>query len=199
MLPDWKEKNPADIGVALVELLAYASNQLSYYQDAVATEAYLGTARRRISVRRHARLLDYPMHDGCNARAFVFFECTGGAGVAVPAGTLLLTRTNAMRGIFLRAKKQTALNQGSQPFETLFAITARAQLNAIDFYTWGHDLCCLPKGAAGQRWLITPLPVSGNWRSFALRRNCRSGYGLFRRCQSGAPACRPTHFSDCIH
>jgi len=146
-LPDWKENNPADIGVALVELLAYAGDQLSYYQDAVATEAYLGTARRRISVRRHARLLDYPMHDGCNARAFVFFECTGGAGVDVPAGTLLLTRTNAMRGIFPDSKKQTALNQGSQPFETLFAITARAQLNAIDFYTWGDDQCCLPKGA----------------------------------------------------
>src|SRR5690606_5996430 len=42
-----------------------------YYQDAVAQEAYLGTARRRISVRRHARLVDYFLHEGCNARAFV--------------------------------------------------------------------------------------------------------------------------------
>ena len=39
------------------------------------------------------------------------------------------------------------MNQGSQPFETLFAITARAQLNEIEFYTWGDDQCCLPKGA----------------------------------------------------
>ena len=34
-------------------------DHLSYHQDAVATEAYLGTARRRVSVRRHARLVDY--------------------------------------------------------------------------------------------------------------------------------------------
>ena len=71
LMPQWQERNPADLGVALVELLAYAGDQLSYQQDAVATEAYLGTARRRVSVRRHARLVDYPMHDGCNARAWV--------------------------------------------------------------------------------------------------------------------------------
>lgn len=146
-LPDWQERNLADIGIALVELLAYAGDQLSYHQDAVATEAYLGTARRRISVRRHARLLDYPMHDGCNARALVFFECTGGAGVNVPAATLLLSQTNAPRGLFPEAKKEAALDQGSQPFETLFAITARAALNSLDFYTWGDEQCCLPKGA----------------------------------------------------
>src|SRR2546427_6685807 len=46
------------------ELLAYVGDYLSYQQDAVATEAYLGTARRRVSVRRHARLVDYLVHDG---------------------------------------------------------------------------------------------------------------------------------------
>ncbi len=60
-----------DLGITLVELLAYAGDYLSYYQDAVATEAYLGTARQRISVHRHARLVDYWMHDGCNARAWL--------------------------------------------------------------------------------------------------------------------------------
>ena len=43
-------------------------------QDAVATEAYLETARQRISVRRHARLVDYKLHEGCNARAWVCIE-----------------------------------------------------------------------------------------------------------------------------
>ena len=54
-LPGWQEQSPADMGMMLVELLAYAADYLSYDQDAVATEAYLGTARRRISARRHAR------------------------------------------------------------------------------------------------------------------------------------------------
>jgi hypothetical protein len=74
IMPAWTERHVPDIGITLVELLAYVGDYLSYYQDAVATEAYLGTARKRISVRRHARLVDYPMHDGCNARAWVRLE-----------------------------------------------------------------------------------------------------------------------------
>src|SRR5690606_19009570 len=71
LMPDWSSRNAADIGVTLVEMLAYVGDQLSYQQDAVATEAYLATARKRISLRRHARLVDYLVHEGCNARVWV--------------------------------------------------------------------------------------------------------------------------------
>ena len=91
LLPQWKERNPADMGVALVELLAYVGDHLSYQQDAVATEAYLGTARRRVSVRRHARLVDYFMHDGANARAWVQVQVSAD-NVTLPKGTPLLSR-----------------------------------------------------------------------------------------------------------
>jgi hypothetical protein len=74
LMPDWQERHVPDLGITLVELLAYAGDYLSYYQDAVATEAYLDTARQRISVRRHARLVDYFVHEGCNARAWVCVE-----------------------------------------------------------------------------------------------------------------------------
>jgi len=70
-MPDWTERHVPDLGLTLVELLAYAGDHLSYHQDAVAAEAYLDTARQRISVRRHARLVDYAVHDGVNARAFL--------------------------------------------------------------------------------------------------------------------------------
>ena len=82
LVPQWTERHVPDLWVTLVELLAYAGDQLSYRQDAVATEAYLDTARQRVSVRRHVRLVDYPMHDGCNARAWVCVQ-----GQRGPAGT----------------------------------------------------------------------------------------------------------------
>ena len=71
IMPEWQETHVPDLGITLVELLAYVGDYLSYYQDAVATEAYLDTARQRISVRRHVRLVDYAMHEGCNARTWV--------------------------------------------------------------------------------------------------------------------------------
>jgi hypothetical protein len=164
-MPNWTERTPADIGIALVELLAYAGDQLSYYQDAVATEAYLGTARRRVSVRRHARLLDYPMHDGCNARAWVFFQVDPGPAVLTPKGTTLLTQGTAPRGPLLQKKMQDALNQGSLVFQTLADITAHPELNSLNFYTWSDDQCCLPLGATEATLVETTggaLPVVGD-------------------------------------
>lgn len=70
-LPDWSSRYAPDVGVTLIELVAYLGDRLAYRQDAVATEAYVATARRRISVQRHARLVDERMHDGCAARALV--------------------------------------------------------------------------------------------------------------------------------
>jgi hypothetical protein len=87
--PSWTDRNPADLGVMLAEVLAYLADDLAYYQDAVATEAYLATARRRVSVRRHARLLDYWLDPGCGSRVWVRFSAA--QQVQIPAGTALLT------------------------------------------------------------------------------------------------------------
>src|SRR5215210_2590763 len=99
LVPDWKERHEADLGIALVELLAYVGDQLSYYQDAVANEAYLETARQRISVRRHAHLIDYRMHDGASARTFIHLRMDENTSGALDAGTIqVLTRIDRPLG-----------------------------------------------------------------------------------------------------
>ena len=44
--PDWSDRRARDPGITLVELLAYAADQLSAYADQVAAEARLRTWRR---------------------------------------------------------------------------------------------------------------------------------------------------------
>src|SRR5260370_10594760 len=83
LLPGWGAAGEADLGIALAELIAFVGDHLSYQQDVVATEAYLQTARRRVSLRRHALLVDYHVRDGCNARAFMVLGVTGNAGQPV--------------------------------------------------------------------------------------------------------------------
>jgi hypothetical protein len=148
ILPDWQERNPADVGVALVETLAYAADQLSYYQDAVATEAYLDTARRRVSVRRHARLLDYPMHDGVNARVWVQVQVSQD-NVSLPAKTQLLTRVPDFEVRLSPDSRELelALSQETEVFETLHTARLFLDHNEIHLYTWGNQECCLPRGA----------------------------------------------------
>lgn len=139
--------HPADPGTMLVELVAGVADDLSYYQDAVATEAYLGTARLRTSVRRHARLLDYLMHDGCNARAWVAITVTPSAnGRILPLGTALLTRAAAQPAILRPASVLEVLSAGAQVFETLHELQLTAAHNALQLFT-SSPLGTLPVGA----------------------------------------------------
>jgi hypothetical protein len=146
-VPGWTERSAADVGVTLVEMLAYGADNLSYRQDAIATEAYLHTARRRISVRRHARLVDYHLHEGHNARAWVRFEVAGN-NLALPRGTALVSKVAGVGPVLHPASRELAeaLNTGATVFETVRDETLHADLNRFDFYTWGDDACCLPTG-----------------------------------------------------
>ncbi|HEV3468475.1 MAG TPA: putative baseplate assembly protein [Pyrinomonadaceae bacterium] len=151
LMPRWEERNAADVGVALVELLAYVGDHLSYQQDVIATEAYLDTARRRVSVRRHALLVDYFMHDGCNARAWVQVQ-TDSDDVLLRRGTPLLTRVAALgREVVNPQTDADAMRQigAAQPetFETMEDVRLFRAHNEIEFYTWGQERCCIPAGA----------------------------------------------------
>jgi Baseplate J-like protein len=155
LAPQWTERNPSDLGITLVELLAYIGDYLSYQQDAVATESYLNTARRRASVRRHARLVDYPMHDGRNARVWVQVRVDA-SNIKLSKGTQIFTRVPRL-GTRIgpptgsppipSAEYEQAMNLRPVVFETIAEATLHQANNEIHFYTWGNDRCCLPKGA----------------------------------------------------
>ncbi|MFD3475736.1 putative baseplate assembly protein [Streptomyces sp. NPDC058695] len=157
--PDWVERNPADLGVTLVELLAYTGDQISYQQDAVATEAYLDTARRRVSVRRHVRLIDYALHDGCTARAYVTVRTAGDATLA--PGTFRFASVDVRTlDPHDRPEPGTVIDENDlgdldergsvEVFEPVVAadpLELKAAHNTIRLWTWGGEVCTLPRGA----------------------------------------------------
>ena len=166
LMPQWQERSPADLGVMLVEALAYTADQLSYQQDAVATEAYLGTARRRVSVRRHARLMDYFMSEGCNARTWVHVQVSADvvrvdpADPAIPIGTKLTTRIPGQ--LTAIADDPRVYERAEIIFETMESLQSLfADHNELRFYSWSDERCCLPKSAisatlAGHHPALTP-------------------------------------------
>ena len=147
LAPAWTETHASDIGIALVELLAYAADHLSYQQDAVGTEAYLGTARSRISLRRLAKLVDYQVGEGSNARAWVYLK-TANDGVSIPAGTLLFPRVPGLPTAIRPNTPQAATLLASPlGFATMQDAELYLEQNEILFYTWGDADCCLANGA----------------------------------------------------
>ncbi|WP_258348689.1 putative baseplate assembly protein [Saccharopolyspora gregorii] len=158
--PGWTERVAPDLGVTLVELFAHTADQLSYQQDAVATEAYLETARRRVSVRRHVRLIDYPMHDGCAARAFVVAETATELDLE-PGGFRFAAVDLRPRGPHDPPEPGPVLDEDAlaeldeqdavEVFEPLAdgPFRLRPAHNRIRFWTWGDEDCTLPAGATG--------------------------------------------------
>jgi hypothetical protein len=177
LLPNWRSRNVADLGVMLVELLAYVGDQLSYQQDAIGTEAYLATARRRVSLRRHARLVDYTVHEGCNARAWVRVSASVDA-VVLPKGTQLLTRVPGLPDRLVPDSKDhlDALAAGATVFEVAERTLLYQDHAQFSFYTWGDQQCCLPKGATAATLRGDhPKLKAGDVLVFAELRGARTG------------------------
>lgn len=159
-VPSWQERNAADLGVTLVELLAYAGDYLSYYQDAVATEAYLATARQRISIRRHTRLIDYRLHQGANARCWVQIKIAAANPESdhravdrlepyeLPAGTEVLTSCGRVPGLVERGSRDELKARAAGPlvFQTLYPARLHPHHNRIEVYTWGATTYTLRAG-----------------------------------------------------
>lgn len=152
--PDWQERLPADLGMTLVELLAYAADYLSYYQDAgPGTESYLDTCRHRISAARHARLIDYAMGQGHAARSFVHFEGGSGANGVIPAATKVTSLISTPL-VGAAASPDTVIpaiaDFDGDPaladalvFETKADVRVLELHNELRIHTWADNLCCL--------------------------------------------------------
>ncbi len=153
-LPEWTDRSAADLGITILETLAYEADRLTWYQDAVSADAYLGTARTRTAVRRHARILDYAMHDGCNARALAALEVEAGVanlaiGKTLSTGERVQLFTS-MRGVNVVISPSESLRLKAEHvpvvFEPMTGIRMFHSHNTISFYTWGDEVCCLKKG-----------------------------------------------------
>lgn len=168
-MPDWQERHVPDLGITLVEVLAYVGDYLSYYQDAVATEAYLDTARQRISVRRHGRLVDYQMHEGCNARTWVWLETNTDTDINLEEIYFITPYQNSPVSDPV-LKTEDLRNIESRKYEVFEPIIADVREpikiyqkhNEIHFYTWGNSQCCLPKGSTSatllDEWVLPTNP-----------------------------------------
>ena len=156
-IPGWTERNASDLGITLVELISYVGDYLSYRQDAIGTEAYLGTARKRISVRRHARLVDYQVHEGLNARTWINLEVKPSSdGVVLSTTDASGNSTKFLTKALHEVAGKTKISQiefakkfknQEIVFEPLHDLELYSEHNEISFHTYGDHNCCLPQGA----------------------------------------------------
>lgn len=148
LVPGFREDDPADLTTTLVEVAAYVADQKSYRLDWVGTEAFLQTARSRASIARHARLLDYAIGEGANARVFAQFDFQSGTdGMVMAQRTPLLVRVDGKLPVIPAADYRTVLAANPIVFETAAPLALWKWRSHIAFHVWGDDECMLPRGA----------------------------------------------------
>jgi hypothetical protein len=132
--PFWTERSEADLGMMILELFAYAADQLSDTQDRVANEAFLSTAKQRRSIAGLLALVGYALGNGASACTWLQFRVKSLHTLA--AGTALRVGTKPQLGV-----------EPTIVFETIGSATFRPEHNQIPLFNWGMTNCCLPASA----------------------------------------------------
>lgn len=141
-VPGWEMTSEADLDTVLAELFAVAADELSDYQDRVMNEAYFASSRKRVSLARHARLMDYHIHQGSQASTWVALEIKHDTG---PKSFQLADRLHVWAGERNAIGEDTGNTvdflskyEGTQ--------TIHQYLNNIGLYTWSDTITSLKAG-----------------------------------------------------
>jgi hypothetical protein len=90
---DYQNFIESDLGVMLIELVAYMGAVMSMKADMLANENYLSTARNRINVGKILELLGIklkgPISSACNAK--ITLDSSGVGGLTIPIGSRVVT------------------------------------------------------------------------------------------------------------
>ncbi|HEV2851601.1 MAG TPA: putative baseplate assembly protein [Thermoanaerobaculia bacterium] len=142
-LREWTTRASDDYGIALLSMWAYIGDILTFYNERIANEAYLGTAVLRESAMRLAALLDYQPDPGVAATAWLSFNAEKDKEVRIPLG--------------LRVQSVPGQDEKPQKFETVQPVQAQARLNRVRAFP--QPLAATPLAQNAAEALLAPGDV----------------------------------------
>ena len=140
-VPGWSPTSEADLDEVLIDLIAADADEQADYHDRVMAERSIATARKRVSLARHARLMDYHVHQGNQASTWLALDV---AGTADLPGT-----PNDEFGVWTG-------RDWTDKDAVIFAIPREGttwrrrcftELNQLRLYTWGNTVTALAEGS----------------------------------------------------
>ena len=151
-VPEWQPTSEADLDMVLAELFSVAADELSDYQDRVMNEAYLARLRKRVSLARHARLMDYHVHQGNQASTWLALEIEhDGVGPKTFKLTPDIAARDELKVWAGNSKVSTTGAKTETDSSVVFLMRDETQihqyLNNIVLYTWEDTITTLKAGA----------------------------------------------------
>ncbi|MGH8635866.1 MAG: baseplate J/gp47 family protein [Burkholderiales bacterium] len=169
-VPGWASTSEADHDQVLIDLFAAAADEVSDFQDRVMAEAYFGTARKRVTLARHARLVDYHLHEGNQASTWLAVDVVGGQAPFTLDDQELVVWTGtdpAQDDAVFFASRQRRLDASErQRLDPL--------LNRLRLHTWRNAQPALAAGSTSAD-IAPPAGLAAQADADALRDLVRSG------------------------
>jgi hypothetical protein len=136
-VPNWQPTSEADLDQVIIDLIAADADELSDYQDRVMNEAYLGRARKRVSLSRYGRLMDYHIHQGNQASSWVVLLVNAGFTLDRSLGVWTGHDWRADDAVIFASQHDSDHTQNCFP-----------EINELKLYTWGNAITALDAGSS---------------------------------------------------
>ncbi len=176
-VPGWRVTSEADHDQVLIDLFAAAADELSDQQDRTMAEAYLGSARKRVTLARHARLMDYHVGEGNQSSTWLAVDVVDGQAPFSLDDQELTVWTGASPAtadsLFFASRQQQLPAVQRQRLDPL--------LNRLRLHTWRDALPALASGSTeadlvplaglatqAQAEALRDLVRDGLWREMAI-------------------------------
>jgi hypothetical protein len=158
-VPGWQVTSEADLDQVLIDLFSAVGDELSDFQDRVMNEAYLVTSRKRVSLARHARLMDYHIHQGNQSSSWLALKVNTAGLFTLPA------KFTAWTGQAQKDKESIA-------FATRKTWPLHPLVNRMRLYNWSG---AVPALAAGDTRADLLLDTPGQAAAESVRDLIRDG------------------------
>jgi hypothetical protein len=122
-------RDDTDISIALCDAVASTLDVLSFYQERIAHENFLRTATERRSIQALARLIGYELAPGVAASTWLAF------GLQEVPGSPALSAAPVTLPVGTKVQSVPGQDETAQTFETVEAVQARVEWNAIPVQT----------------------------------------------------------------
>jgi hypothetical protein len=158
-VPGWQVTSEADLDQVLIDMFSATADELSDFQDRVMNEAYLVTSRKRVSLARHARLMDYHIHQGNQSSSWLALKVNTAGLFTLPA------KFTAWTG-------QAQKDRESIAFATRKTWPLHPLANRMRLYNWSG---AVPALAAGDTRADLLLDTTGQAAADTVRDLIRAG------------------------
>jgi hypothetical protein len=139
-VPGWSPTSEADLDQVLIDLIAADADEQADYHDRVLNERSLATARKRVSLARHARLMDYHVHQGNQSSTWLALEVAATVDLPATAGDEFGVWTG------MNWKDADAVVFAVPRETTRWRQRCYAELSSLRLYTWGDTVTALAQG-----------------------------------------------------